>query len=258
MAKPLSNLWKSYRRRFVPWMAANLKASRKREVALPCDKISTDIALKDVVIKITTHLHEALKASPANISTEAVMQDALGYSVRRARSQLKYAGTGVVMSAGKATRGDFIAFYPGTLYRRFEPLFLPSLGNRFIIRCVDGIHIDGNDRFLSKIIYRSCVNRDSFGHYRAADVSWLSQNPRVPWSIGQYVNNGTSACPANVAYQELDLEDFPPELDYLLPNIWYSSWGRKRSLRTVALVATRNIQSGDEILSDYVTLIHST
>lgn len=250
----LSKIWKNYRHRFVPWMAANIKTARRREVASSRDKTATDENLKKVLLKATRNLDEALRNS-LKTDTESVMLETLGYLVKRSKSCLKGGGTGVVLCQGSAQKGDLIAFYPGTLYRRFEPLFLPSLGNQFILRCMDGIHIDGNDKFLSKSIYHSCVNRDSFGQYRAADTSWITKQPIVPWNIGQYVNNGTKECPANVAYQEFDVINFPPELDYLLPNIWYSG-SRGRQLRTVALVATKRIEQGDEIFSNYVTLVH--
>ncbi|KAJ1522647.1 hypothetical protein ONE63_001819 [Megalurothrips usitatus] len=251
----LANFWKNYRHRFVPWIAANIKASGpgRREVTASTDKIVSDQKLIHVISSSVSTFHQALQES-ASVKGETVMRKALGYSIKRAKSGLKGAGTGVVMSAGCAVRGDFIAFYPGTLYRRFEPLFLPSIGNCFILRCMDGVHIDGNDRLLSKSIYRSCVNRDSFGRYRAADISWTTKELTVPWNVGQYVNNGTTEFPANVAYQELDVLNFPPELDYLLPNIWYSG-SRGRHLRMVALVAIRKIREGDEILSNYVTLV---
>lgn len=256
MQNALANVWRNYRHRFVPWLAVNMKAASRREVVLSEDKIAADEDLRHIVIKLTYNLNKSLRKCEST-DIEPIMLTTVGYSIKRARSNLQNAGTGVVMSSGTAHRGDLIAFYPGTLYRRFEPLFLPSLGNQFILRCKDGIHIDGNDRLLSKMIYCACVNRDSFGQYRAADISWICKCPIVPWNIGQYVNNGTNKFPANVAYQELDIYDFPPELDYLLPNVWYSG-SRGRHLRTVALVATRTIMSGDEILSNYVTLVHDS
>lgn len=250
----LANIWKNYRHRFVPWMATNIKTVRRREVAASADKIATDEDLTNIVLKVTHSLDKTLRKS-LHADTEAVMLNTLGYIIKRSKSRLKGGGTGVVLVQGSARRGDLVALYPGTLYRRFEPLFLPSIGNKFILRCMDGIHIDGNDRHLSKSIYCSCVSRDSFGQYRAADTSWIKKQLVVPWNIGQYVNNGTKECPANVAYQEFDIVNFPPELDYLLPNIWYSG-SRGRHLRTVALIASRTIEKGDEIFSNYVTIVH--
>jgi len=44
--------------------------------------------------------------------------------------------------------------HAGTVYMLFEPLLLQSINNQFVFRCVDGIHIDGKDRGLSKMIYK--------------------------------------------------------------------------------------------------------
>ena len=256
MENVITKLWKNYRHRFVPWMAVNIRSEAQRKVVSADDNILADEDLLCVLMKLTSTLNDSLKKN-ASTNGEAVMTQSVGYSIKRSRSTLPNAGIGVVLSSGSARRGDLIAFYPGTLYRRFEPLFLPSLGNQFILRCKDGIHIDGNDCFLSKTIYKSCVNRDSFGQYKAADISWITKSPIVPWNIGQYVNNGTNEFQSNVAYQEFDIHDFPPELDYLLPNIWYSG-SRGRHIRIVGLIATKTINTGDEILSNYVTLVHDS
>ena len=41
------------------------------------------------------------------------------------------------------------------VYQPGEPLLLQSLGNTFVLRCIDGLYIDGNDRLVSAAIYRS-------------------------------------------------------------------------------------------------------
>ena len=43
----------------------------------------------------------------------------------------------------------------GVIYQPGEPLLLQSLGNTFVLRCIDGQYIDGNDRLVSAAIYRS-------------------------------------------------------------------------------------------------------
>jgi len=43
----------------------------------------------------------------------------------------------------------------GVVYLPGEPLLLQSVGNTFILRCVDGLYIDANDRHISAAIYRS-------------------------------------------------------------------------------------------------------
>lgn len=42
----------------------------------------------------------------------------------------------------------------GVVYQPWEPVFLVSLGNSFLFRCADGVHIDGKDTGLSKMMYK--------------------------------------------------------------------------------------------------------
>lgn len=49
---------------------------------------------------------------------------------------------------------NHICLATGTVYRKHEPIFFQSLGNPFIFRCIDGILIDGNDKGLSRSVYR--------------------------------------------------------------------------------------------------------
>eukprot|EP01027_Heterolobosea_sp_BB2_P007725 GEZU01011471.1.p1 GENE.GEZU01011471.1~~GEZU01011471.1.p1 ORF type:complete len:204 (+),score=37.99 GEZU01011471.1:296-907(+) len=53
-------------------------------------------------------------------------------------------------------------------------MFFQSIGNKFILKRKDAFFIDGNDRYLSAYIYKSCASRDSacFG-IPICDVSWL-------------------------------------------------------------------------------------
>lgn len=100
----------------------------------------------------------------------------------------------------------YAALYCGTLYMPSEPLFFPSLGNKYIFRCSDGIHIDGNDKWISKSIYKSCSARDRFDwDTPACDTSWLTPTPINPLNIGQFVNNRSHSQLNNVIYQECSL-----------------------------------------------------
>ena len=123
-----------------------------------------------------------------------------------------------------------VALYPGTVYDAGEPVLLQSLGNPYIIQCVDGRYIDGKSRGISRLIYkyiplqhklveklpthsithrfltsfntlicfvtffsRSCANRDFFHGHRWCDVSWLETKGMTnPYAVGQYVNNARS------------------------------------------------------------------
>lgn len=108
-----------------------------------------------------------------------------------------------------------------------EPLFFPSIGNKYIFRCKDGIHIDGNDRWLSKAIYKSCAARDRFEDGSPfCDTSWLTPHPINPLNVGQYVNNRTRRKENNVIYQESELTwtlSQPPRLWSLGEQTWSSS-----------------------------------
>uniref|UniRef100_A0A8C0CNB8 SET domain containing 9 n=1 Tax=Balaenoptera musculus TaxID=9771 RepID=A0A8C0CNB8_BALMU len=60
---------------------------------------------------------------------------------------------------------------------------------------------------------------------------------------------------ANVCYQELDVPAvFPIELKQYLPNIAYS-YDKQSPLRCVILVALRDIKQGEELFSNYYTIV---
>ncbi|XP_010147700.1 PREDICTED: SET domain-containing protein 9, partial [Eurypyga helias] len=154
---------------------------------------------------------------------DEVLFNTLGFSVTRDRSTLASAGTGVFVTKGFVPKGTVVAMYPGTVYRKHEPIFFQSLGNPFIFRCIDGVLIDGNDKGLSRSVYRSCSRRDQLGPFHMSDESWLTAALQNPLAVGQYVNNCSHEKAANVCYQEFDVpEYFPVELKQYLPNIVYS------------------------------------
>ncbi|NWI09735.1 SETD9 protein, partial [Crypturellus soui] len=156
-------------------------------------------------------------------SPEEVLFNTLGFSIARDQSSLLSAGTGVFVSKGFVPKGTLVSMYPGTVYRKYEPIFFQSLGNPFIFRCIDGVLIDGNDKGLSRAVYRSCSRRDQLGPLRTSDASWLTAAPQNPLAVGQYVNNCSREKAANVCYQEFDVPgSFPVELKQYLPNIVYS------------------------------------
>ncbi|XP_064632865.1 SET domain-containing protein 9-like [Lineus longissimus] len=188
-----------------------------------------------------------------------IMYDELGFVIEKRKSDIVGGGCGVKVTRGPVPKHRIIALYPGTLYYPSEPIFFQSLGNPFIFRCIDQILIDGNDQGVSKVIYRSCSNRDRIGPYMLCDHTWLTENTINPMAVGQYVNNQTSGRPANVAYQEFDVpHDFPFGLRKYIPNIYYNpSTPDKphRTTRTVLLVSLRDIEEGEELFSTYYTVV---
>ncbi|XP_069043299.1 SET domain-containing protein 9 isoform X3 [Lepisosteus oculatus] len=144
----------------------------------------------------------------------------------------------------------------GTVYYAHEPIFFQSIRNPFIFRCIDGVLVDGNDRGISKVVFRSCSGRDRLGPFQMSDTSWLTTIPQNPLAVGQYVNNCSNEKAANVCYQEFDVPaEFPLELCQFLPNVNYRH-EVQRPLRCVVLVALREIHQGEELFSNYYTIVH--
>uniref|UniRef100_A0A7N4UZ15 SET domain containing 9 n=1 Tax=Sarcophilus harrisii TaxID=9305 RepID=A0A7N4UZ15_SARHA len=185
-----------------------------------------------------------------------VLFNTLGFSISRETSSLISAGKGVFVTKGFVPKGAVVSMYPGTVYQKHEPIFFQSIGNPFIFRCLDGMLIDGNDKGISKVVYRSCNGRDQLGPFKMSDSTWLTSEIQNPLAVGQYVNNCSNDKEANVCYQEFDVPElFPLEFKQYLPNIMYSC-DIQSPLRCVVLVALRDIQQGEELFSNYYTIIN--
>ncbi|XP_071437015.1 SET domain-containing protein 9 isoform X3 [Pithys albifrons albifrons] len=223
--------WGSYRYRFVPWVALNLRRQSRTLRYVPessQDKIISDEDVFETLLKtfkalflndfsrqadilsllpevksqyleLLTLEQKQSKVTSCNpwsqhvFSPEEVLFNTLGFTVSRDRSSLVSAGTGVFVTKGFVPKGTVVSMYPGTVYRKHEPIFFQSLGNPFIFRCIDGILIDGNDKGISRSVYRSCSRRDQLGPFQMTDESWLTASPQNPLAVGQYVNNCSHA-----------------------------------------------------------------
>lgn len=279
MLDKLTQVWHSYKYRFVPWLAFNLKERTVRSVTADnMDKIISDDCLLDQLTSLTAALrgtlfHVVMESAPkqrqsAHQKALKVMEEVMGFHVIRAPSTV--GGTGVIVvrsndaqdSIGTIVKkGQVVGLYPGVIYLPVQPIFFQSIGNPFIFRCADGILIDGHDKRISKSLFRSCVNRDRVGSFPIADTSWLTEYPLNPLNVGQYVNNQSKGYPSNVAYQELTIDGRHIHLQErcFIPNLWYSPPEGipvcDIPVRLVALIATRDIKCGEELFSDYFTII---
>ncbi|XP_041848770.1 SET domain-containing protein 9 [Melanotaenia boesemani] len=276
--KTFQKKWRSYRHRFVPWVVFNLSKNEKtlRKVTERSDdKLIPDEQVSQSLLKLfrallrsrgqirsaQTHVlprfsskQEQYDEYPA--SGQDFMLQNLGFCIDRKRSSLPSAGTGVFVTVGFVPKGATVAMYPGTIYQPYEPILLQSIRNPFVFRCIDGVLIDGNDKGISRMVFRSCSGRDRIGPFLTSDTSWLTDSPQNPLAVGQYVNNCSNERPANVCYQEYDVpEKFPMELRQYLPNVNYSQ-DTRRPLRCVVLVSLRDIQAGEELFSNYYTIVH--
>ncbi|CAM1154281.1 SETD9 (predicted) [Pycnogonum litorale] len=220
----LSNVlrrWNDYKYRFVPWIAFNLKNLKLRKVqnVRSGNTVGQEFAtdwLEELFTKFEHGQHSERNAD--------ILYEHAGFGIEKAKSKIPDCGTGVFISKGSVKKGMIVALYPGTVYQRFDPIFFQSVRNKFIFRCVDTLLIDGNDRGISKSVYRSCSYRDRIGAYMTSDLSWLTSNRINPLAIGQYVNNQCPGFPSNVTYQELDIPNtFPVHLRCFIPNVKYQS-----------------------------------
>uniref|UniRef100_A0A667YTV0 SET domain containing 9 n=1 Tax=Myripristis murdjan TaxID=586833 RepID=A0A667YTV0_9TELE len=264
--KRLESRWRSYRHRFVPWLVLNLGKNERtlRQVTGRSeDKLVPDEEVSRSLLKLFGALLRTDTAEPAvaalSVSPQAAhdaMFQSMGFSIDRRPSTLPLAGTGVFVTRGFVPKGATVAMYPGTVYQAYEPIFFQSIRNPFVFRCIDGVLIDGHDKGISKVVYKSCSGRDRLGPFLLSDTSWLTASPKNPLAVGQYVNNCSNKQPANVCYQEYDLPDqFPLELRQFLPNVSYSH-DTLRPVRCVVLVSLRDIKPGEELLSNYYTIVH--
>ena len=107
----------------------------------------------------------------------------MGFCVHRRPSSVPLAGLGVFVTRGRVPKGTVVAMYPGeshcpiltgslitllvlqrhvfsdapspgTVYEVYEPVFFQSLRNPFVFRCIDGVLVDGNDKGISKLVYK--------------------------------------------------------------------------------------------------------
>ncbi|XP_049602584.1 SET domain-containing protein 9 [Syngnathus scovelli] len=263
--------WKSYRHRFLPWIVLNIYQNEKtlRQVKGRCeDKLIPDEVVSRNLLRLFRVLHGANhRAELGNFRCQVIsdkghcvhdaMFQSLGFCIDRKPSTLPHAGTGVFVTRGLVPKGATVAMYPGTIYQAYEPILLQSIRNPFVFRCIDGVLVDGNDKGISKIVYNSCSGRDQMGPFTTNDTTWLTSTPQNPLAVGQYVNNCSNEMPANVCYQEFDVSDtFPVEFRHYLPNVNYSPRSQ-RPLRCVVLVSLRDIAEGEELFSNYYTIVHS-
>ncbi|XP_052274775.1 SET domain-containing protein 9-like isoform X1 [Dreissena polymorpha] len=267
MFKYVLKRWKLYKYRFVPWIAANITENSPRLVPNVLeDKIIPDISVEQTLLSLFTKFEYTsdLSLVDQHRKNSNILLNEVGFSIGRQASTLKDGGRGVFVTQGLVPEQTLVAIYPGLVYQPWEPVFWVSLANPFLFRCADGVHIDGKDTGLSKFMYKSCSGRDSVCGQLMCDTSWLTELPVNPLAVGQYVNNQSPECPANVAYQEFDVPlSFPAHLRKYLPNtqagLHIEGVNRDseipRLLRLVVLVSLREIVKGEELFSTYYTIV---
>ena len=249
--KQSKKAWNVYRYRFFPWIRINL--TKPGVITYRENKVIKDDEVLHQLITIFSTLNNNKNCDPNKI-----LHEVIGFQVIRQDSNIPDGGTGVFISKGKAKMGQIVSIYPGTVYLPSDVMFFQSIANKFIFRCSDCIHIDGKNTGVSKTIFKSCSQRDKIGLYSTSDLSWMNINENMicPLNVGQFINNKSKCWKANVQYQEYNISyDFPLELRQYIPNVNVSGLHCIGFLRTVVLVALRDISAGEELFSDYFTVI---
>ncbi|XP_054431327.1 SET domain-containing protein 9 isoform X2 [Pteronotus mesoamericanus] len=237
LLRGLEQWWRRYKYRFVPWIALNLSRNPRTLRYVPeefKDKVISDEDVLETLLKVfqalfmndfnkqsdilavlpepvqskyqdllsvqhaRANLPECRNHQKVIFKPEEILYKTLGFSVARATSSLVSAGRGVFVTKGSVPKGAVVSMYPGTVYQKYEPIFFQSIGNPFIFRCLDGILIDGNDKGISKVVYRSCTGRDRLGPLKMSDSTWLTSDTQNPLAVGQYVNNCSNGRPTSV------------------------------------------------------------
>ncbi|TPX64057.1 hypothetical protein SpCBS45565_g06157 [Spizellomyces sp. 'palustris'] len=166
--------------------------------------------------------------------------DRVGFYVEQVASCIPNAGFGVHLH-GKAPKGTIVALYPGTVYAPGDPAFFQSLGNSYILRCYDGLLVDGNNG-LSGSIFKSLYRR----HHPDPHLDLIADQT--------WIEGGNVAIPPNVHYQELNIPpSFPLHLRKYVSNIHYAAAWRPWDdvvTRIVLLIANRDIDD-EELFSTY-------
>lgn len=239
LKKALYN-WNNYKYRFFPWIMFKLpQCSNKENISL--DK-------RYLLEKLLEFLVFQNKFAE-NVSTN-------NFSLSLQQSSIKDGGQGVFVANGKINKNQIACLYPGTVYMSSDSKFFQSLNNPFIFRCHDNICVDGKNGGISKSIYKSCGMRDFIGGHQFCDFNWLDSDSS--FNIGQYVNNQNKMFQQNVEYHEIDVphKEVPLKLRKFIPNINYCSFD-KDYIRVVALIAICDIEKGEELFSNYFTIVNS-
>ena len=264
----VKKLWKNYKYRFTPWLAVNLaeKAQRQEQV-LHCDQKQMRSELLNLLSEFQIPNESLIFRDSSERRTDFAQchqrnQEVLfhqsGFQLEVKASKIPNGGRGVFVKNGLVPKGKIACLYPGLIYKPFNPILLVSIRNAYIFRCSDGIMIDGKAKGLSRTMYKSIHGRERlYGFKPMCDISWINDKYKYhanPLNIGQIVNNQSSHFQANVMYEELNIHsDSCIDVLSLLPNINYDSVFK--DLRLVPLIATRDIQAGEELYSTYFSII---
>ncbi|PIO62697.1 hypothetical protein TELCIR_15732, partial [Teladorsagia circumcincta] len=225
-----------YSWRFAPAVYARLARGDRSAIPLTVDipKEKVDSYLRNLLELLAKEFYDInfAKEIPLQRREHAreILENYLGFRLVKRQSTIEGAGNGVFVEKGskfpasdnelnlvicsinlhllgKVSSHAVVSMYPGTIYDSWDSILLQSLGNHFVLRCQDGVIIDGNDVRLSRRIHRSCSYRDLAPDI--SDLTWLEDEPFNYMNMGQYINNEPAPNLHNVQYFDLDIHNWP-------------------------------------------------
>lgn len=183
-----------YLDRLYPYQVAKHVLSLKQRTSTPIQKIEK-ISEETLLTQIEAILENLHQSRPAT-----------SFTLQKKPSNIPNAGSGIFLK-GHVPNGQIVALYPGLVYAPHHPVFFNSIANAYLLRCFDGFMVDGKPRGLSKQMYESVYYQWNYPgvKQKTSDLSWLKAGKdeidlralKNPLAVGQFINNGTTAYPAN-------------------------------------------------------------
>ena len=173
--------------------------------------------------------------------------------VRKSDIDHPESGYGVFVDNGEILPGTVVAFYPGTVHFHRNLTKTVTEGNEYMISRYDDAVVDGRhwDR------KQEVATRKSLQYEHINLKSKALGKYRNPFGIGQYVNHPAPGIQPNLMSYSYDFPvEFPEELQEYIPNDYFEApTGLSRRAGTVMhaviLIATRKIDTGEELLLNY-------
>ncbi|EYB97377.1 hypothetical protein Y032_0141g2235 [Ancylostoma ceylanicum] len=163
--------------RFAPAVYAKLVRQDRRAIPTTIDISSEEIdsqlraTLEALASKFSTiDFRKPLTVELRDHASDQ-LEKHLGFKLVRKPSTIDHGGRGILVERGRIPPRTVVSLYPGTIYDPWDSILLQSIGNQFVLRCRDGVIVDGSDVRLSRRVHRSCCHRDLAP--AVSDLTWL-------------------------------------------------------------------------------------
>ncbi|CDS11686.1 hypothetical protein LRAMOSA03949 [Lichtheimia ramosa] len=136
----MSTKLRNYLYRLYPLQSIKLLAKTIRSPPTPTAPLPNAVDSVNQITRLLSVIH----TTPLHAHPSETLERKLGFSVYKSASTITGAGQGVFLR-GQCHAGQVVCLYPGTVYMPFEPLLFVSIANSYILKCLDGIFVDGKN-----------------------------------------------------------------------------------------------------------------